>query len=390
LFIYQKLIKPEFENMLNENEQIKQLIENKKNILIVFGEPTNGDAIGSAVALALFLEKMGKRIDIISDDFNLPNNFKFLNKAKEIKSGFDFLQKFVISVDINKTGLQELSYDVKDNKLRIFITHKQSFLNRENIRTAQSDFKYDLIFVVDTPDLESLGNIYDNNTELFYQKPIINIDHKSSNENFGQINLIDITHTSTAESIYHLIKEIGPEQINQEIATSLLTGIISKTRSFKSQNIKPQTLNTASELINLGAERERIVQNLYRTKTIATLKLWGSVLSHLQNDNNLNLAWSVITRDDFIRSNSTPEDLSNIIEELLSNSPQIKLLVLLYEKNEQIHVILDTNKEYNALELLRPFGQVNGDKQQARTILENTNLKQAEEKIIETIKKTVS
>ncbi|HQF57061.1 MAG TPA: DHH family phosphoesterase [Candidatus Magasanikbacteria bacterium] len=376
--------------MLNENEQIKQLIENKKNILIVFGEPTNGDAIGSAVALALFLEKMGKRIDIISDDFNLPNNFKFLNKAKEIKSGFDFLQKFVISVDINKTGLQELSYDVKDNKLRIFITPKQSFLNRENIRTAQSDFKYDLIFVVDTPDLESLGNIYDNNTELFYQKPIINIDHKSSNENFGQINLIDITHTSTAESIYHLIKEIGPEQINQEIATSLLTGIISKTRSFKSQNIKPQTLNTASELINLGAERERIVQNLYRTKTIATLKLWGSVLSHLQNDNNLNLAWSVITRDDFIRSNSTPEDLSNIIEELLSNSPQIKLLVLLYEKNEQIHVILDTNKEYNALELLRPFGQVNGDKQQARTILENTNLKQAEEKIIETIKKTVS
>lgn len=376
--------------MLNENEQIKQLIENKKNILIVFGEPTNGDAIGSAVALALFLEKMGKRIDIVSDDFNLPNNFKFLNKAKEIKSGFDFLQKFVISVDINKTGLQELSYDVKDNKLRIFITPKQSFLNRENIRTAQSDFKYDLIFVVDTPDLESLGNIYDNNTELFYQKPIINIDHKSSNENFGQINLIDITHTSTAESIYHLIKEIGPEQINQEIATSLLTGIISKTRSFKSQNIKPQTLNTASELINLGAERERIVQNLYRTKTIATLKLWGSVLSHLQNDNNLNLAWSVITRDDFIRSNSTPEDLSNIIEELLSNSPQIKLLVLLYEKNEQIHVILDTNKEYNALELLRPFGQVNGDKQQARTILENTNLKQAEEKIIEFIKKTVS
>lgn len=376
--------------MLNENEQIKQLIENKKNILIVFGEPTNGDAIGSAVALALFLEKMGKRIDIVSDDFNLPNNFKFLNKAKEIKSGFDFLQKFVISVDINKTGLQELSYDVKDNKLRIFITPKRSFLNRENIRTAQSDFKYDLIFVVDTPDLESLGNIYDNNTELFYQKPIINIDHKSSNENFGQINLIDITHTSTAESIYHLIKEIGPEQINQEIATSLLTGIISKTRSFKSQNIKPQTLNTASELINLGAERERIVQNLYRTKTIATLKLWGSVLSHLQNDNNLNLAWSVITRDDFIRSNSTPEDLSNIIEELLSNSPQIKLLVLLYEKNEQIHVILDTNKEYNALELLRPFGQVNGDKQQARIILENTNLKQAEEKIIEFIKKTVS
>ena len=373
--------------MLNESEQIKQLIETKKNLLVVFGKTATGDAIGSAAALALFLEKMGKRVDIVSDSFTLPSNFKFLNKAKEIKPGFDFLQKFVISIDINKTGLQELSYDVKDNRLRIFITPKQSFLNRENIHTAQSDFKYDLIFVVDTPDLESLGSIYDNNTELFHQKPLINIDHKANNENFGQINIINITHTSTAESIYDLIKNISPENIDKEITTSLLTGIISKTRSFKSQNIKPQTLNTASELINMGADREHIVQNLYRTRTISTLKLWGSVLSHLQSDNALNLAWSVVTRDDFIHSGSTPEDLSDIIEELLSNSPQIKILVLFYEKDNEINVITHTSKEYNSLEIIRPFGQVNGDKHQATLILESKDLKQIEEQIIGYIKK---
>lgn len=374
----------------NETEQIKQLITTKKNILVTFGTQINGDSIASAVSLALLLEKMGKRVEIVSSGFTLPSNFKFLNKAKDIKSGFDYLQKFVISVDINQTGLQELSYDVKDNKLRIFITPKQSFLNREDIHTAQSDFKYDLIFVVDTPDLESLGSIYDNNTELFHQKPVINIDHKASNENFGQINLIDITHTSTTESIYQLLKQLAPENIDKEIATGLLTGIISKTRSFKSQNIKPQTLNTASELINLGADREHIVQNLYRTRTISTLKLWGSALSHLQNDNSLNLAWSIITRDDFIHAGATPEDLPDIIEELLSSSPQIKTLVLFYEKDNQVHVILDTHKEHNALEILRPFGPANGDKHQATTIVENKDLKQVEEQIIGAIKKTVS
>lgn len=374
----------------NEAEQIKQLISTKKNILVTFGSQTNGDSIASAVALALFLEKMNKRVDLVCSGFTLPSNFKFLNKAKDIKSGFDYLQKFVISVDISKTDLQELSYDVKDNKLRIFVTPKQSFLNRDDIRTAQSDFKYDLIFVVDTPDLESLGGIYDNNTELFHQKPVINIDHKPGNENFGQINLVDITYTATSENLYHLFKQITPENIDKEIATSLLTGIISKTRSFKSQNIKPQTLNTASELINLGADREHIVQNFYRTRTISTLKLWGSALSHLQSDNELKLAWSLITRDDFIRSGATPEDLPDIIEELLSKSPQIKTLVLFYEKDNQVHVILDTHKEHNALEILRQFGTVNGDKHQATVILENIDLKKAEEKIIETIKKTVS
>lgn len=374
----------------NETEQIKQLITTKKNILVAFGNQTNGDSIASAVALALFLEKMNKRVDLVCSGFTLPSNFKFLNKAKDIRANFDYLQKFVISVDISKTDLQELSYDVKDNKLRIFVTPKQSFLNRDDIRTAQSDFKYDLIFVVDTPDLESLGGIYDNNTELFHQKPVINIDHKPGNENFGQINLVDITYTATSENLYHLFKQIAPENIDKEIATSLLTGIISKTRSFKSQNIKPQTLNTASELINLGADREHIVQNLYRTRTISTLKLWGSALSHLQSDNELKLAWSLITRDDFIRSGATPEDLPDIIEELLSKSPQIKTLVLFYEKDNNIHVILDTHKEHNALEMLRPFGTVNGDKHQATVILENIDLKKAEEKIIETIKKTVS
>lgn len=376
--------------MLNESEQIKQLIQTKKNILVAFGNQTNGDSIASAVALGLFLEKMNKRVDIVCSGFSLPNNFKFLQKAKDIKANFDYLQKFVISVDINKTGLEELSYDVKDNKLRIFVTPKQSFLNREDIRTAQSDFKYDLIFVVDTPDLESLGQIYDNNTELFHQKPVINIDCKASNENFGQINLINITYTATTENLYHLFKDIASKNIDKEITTSLLTGIISKTRSFKSQNIKPQTLNTASELINLGADREHIVQNLYRTRTISTLKLWGSALSHLQSDNELKLAWSLITRDDFIRTGATPEDLPDIIEELLSKSPQIKTLVLFYEKDNSVQVILDTSKDHNALEFLRPFGTVNGDKHQATVTIENTDLKQTEEKIISYIKKTVS
>ncbi|MDP2766655.1 MAG: hypothetical protein Q8O41_04270, partial [Candidatus Methanoperedens sp.] len=61
----------------------------------------------------------------------------------------------------------------------------------DDISSRSSGFKYDLIIALDTADLESLGQIYDNDTEFFYKTPIINIDHHSENEEFGQINFIE-------------------------------------------------------------------------------------------------------------------------------------------------------------------------------------------------------
>ena len=174
--------------------------------------------------------------------------------------------------------MQELSYDLKRRKTPRFITPKQGFLTREDIRTAQSDFKYDIIFVLDTPDLETLGKPYDSNTELFYKKPIINIDHNSANGRFGQINLIDTTASSSSEVIFDLMQKWQTEAIDADIATALLAGMITKTNSFKTENTKPNTLTIASRLMHLGANRDHIVQNLYRTRAISTLKLWGQAL----------------------------------------------------------------------------------------------------------------
>lgn len=378
---------------LNEIQQIKQILQDKKHVLIVFRQNSTNDTIASAVGLSLFLEKMKKQVDIISAGFVLPKSLKFLSKAEEIKSNFAFLQKFILTVDIKQTGLQELSYDLKDEKLRIFITPQNGFLTRDNIRTAQLDFKYEIIFVIDTPDLESLGSIHDNNTELFYKRPIINLDHNLSNEHFGQINFIESTATSTAEVVFNFIHELGNEYLDEQIATALLTGIIANTHSFKTADIKPQTLNIASKLISLGANRDNIVQNLYRTKSISTLKLWGTALSHLQHDPAIGLTSTTITRDDFVRSGAQPNELYEIVDELLSTSPEVKIFALFHEQTNEkgqdsIHIILDVNKKFDARTLLIPFGQVIGDKKQASVMITGKSLKEVEEEVILHIKKT--
>ncbi len=380
---------------LNETEQINKLLEGKKDILITFHKEGKGDAIASSIALALYLEKLGKRVDIVCDSFDLPQNLKFLKKVETIKTTFSHLQKFIITVDVDKTGLNELSYDLKDDKLRLFITPKQGFLSRDNIRTAQSDFKYDLIFVLDTQELEGLGGLYDNNTELFFNKPIINIDYHSTNEYFGQVNLVENTATSTGEVLYNLLNDIGQEHISDTVATSLLTAIIANTKSFKTQNIKPHTLYLASKLMILGADRDHIVQNLYRTRSLSTLKLWGQMLSHIQQDNSIGLVWTTITRDDFVRSGAQAQELYDIVDELIHNSPEAKLILLFHEQSSidehtsRIRVILDTDKGYDAVALLKPFGLVIGGKKQATTIVANKSLKEVEEEIVKHIKKTV-
>ena len=381
---------------LDEAGQISRLLENKKDVLICFGKNSTGDSIASSVALALYLEKMGKRVDIISDGFELPKNLKFLKKTIEIKSSFSHLQKFVITVDSGKTGVHELSYDLKEEKLRIFITPKKGFLTRNDVRTAQSDFKYDTIFVLGTGDYDKLGSIYDNNTELFYNKPVVNIDYNTTNEHFGQINIIESTTTSVGEILFNIFQDMGEENISEDIATALLTAIITNTRSFKTQNIKPHTLFLASKLMKLGADRDHIVQNLYRTRSLSTLKLWGQALSHINNDKSIGLVWTSITRDDFARSGAQASELYDIVDELISNSPEADITLLFHEQNEsnkntpKIHIILNVSKSYNAGELLKSYQPIMSDKKQATAIVEGKTLKEVEEEVIAHIKKQIS
>lgn len=337
-------------------EQFKQLVSDKNYILITSKTTAGGDAIGSAAALALLLKRLGKRADVVIEDCPVPAQLQFLEGAHTFKPHIGHLQKFVINVDITNTGLKELSYDVKDNELRIFITPEHGALHRDVIRTAQSDFTYDLVLTVNAPDLASLGNLHHNNTDFFFKTPIVNIDHEPSNEQFGHINIVDITKSTTSEVLYTIIKEVYATDLVPEIAHALLTGMIAGTNSFRDGHIKPATLAAASDLVHLGADRGAIIKQLYQTKSIATFRLWGSALSHLQYDETSGLVWSTITREDFARSGAKEQELHAIVEELITTAPAAKLILLVHEHPDAdkptIHGLLHAREPYNAEALL--------------------------------------
>lgn len=372
---------------LNELQQIEQLIAESKYILVLCHSHNNSDAIASALALKTLLEKMHKSADVVVGGYTTLKQLNFLVGSTAIKPTLDHLQKFIVKIDVSKSPVETLSYDIKDGTLSIYITPKEGILSKNELRTASTSFKYDLVIILATPDLASLGTAFCNNTDLFYKTPVINIDYQPSNERYGQVNLVDVTATSTAEIVYKTIKKLYSEKIDAAIATALLTGMTVATASFKNHNITPFTLQLAGELITYGAERELIVQHLYRTRSVAGLKLWGQALIHLQHDVGTGLVSTSLTRDDFTRTDATPDDLNGIIEELIGNALEAKLVLVLYERGEKkVAGIMAAQKGQDILELLKPLVPL-GTKKHATFTLEGKTLKEAEEMILALVKK---
>lgn len=377
---------------LNEPQQLASVFKSSKYILLLFNNQNNGDAIASAVALKLFLEKQHKQVDIASSEFISPKTFSFLPEIKAIKPALTQLQKFIIKVDVKRNPIETISYDIKDDTLSIYLTPKSGLISKQELRTAQSTFKYDLIVTLGTADLESLGSIYLNNTDLFYRTSIVNIDHQANNERYGQINIVDLTATSTSEIVYKALKQLGETYLDTPIATALFAGMTVATKSFRNQNITPATLQSASELVTYGADREKVVQALYRTRSIGTLKLWGQALTHLEHDPKLGLVWSTITRDDFARSGSSSDDLKGVVEELIGNAPDAKVIALFYETDDasgkHTNCLLTAEKNYDALELLNPYHPV-GNKKQAVAAINGKPMTEAQNEVLELLKQTL-
>lgn len=378
---------------LTDIQQFQKLSETAKHVLIAFRKDGSIDSVASAAALCLHLEKQGKRVDMVSDGFVPIDRLRFLKHAEKIRPAVSDLQKFMIAIDIAKAGLKELSYDVKDETLRIFITPKAGSLAREQVKTAQTDFKYDLVVVLDTSDLHALGGVYENNTELFHKVPVVNIDHHAANEHFGTINMITTAAAATTEVLFDLFKQIGAHSVDDAIATALLTGIIANTKSFKSDNIKPHTLSEASELMKLGGDRTMIVRHLYHTKTLATLKLWGKTLSHLAFDKEAGLVWASLTRDDFVRAGTTEADLADIVDEIIGDAPEARVVALLHEHvnngSKPIHAIVHADKGIDARLITKPFQPV-GNADRVSCVIEGKTLKEAEDILIAYIRESVS
>jgi phosphoesterase RecJ-like protein len=363
-------------------EQILHALKRAERPVIVLPELTHVDHFASAFGLAAVLKKLGKDAEIISSGGRAPDALSFLKNAKTIKGDVPNIRSLTIHLNTGKAAIDELSYSKHGDELRIHISPKNGFWSRDDVTISTTAFRYDLIITLGAPDMKSLGALGEKYADFLFETPIINIDHAQGNEHFGQYNAVDVACTSVGEVLFQMVERMDASLIDADIATAFLSGMISKTKSFRTPNVTPKTLEAASALISRGADREEIVEKLYRTRSVETLRLWGRALSRLKSEASTGLVWTTLTRSDFATASANDSSLEDIISELLSTSPAAKVVVLLYEtKDGQVSGRLFAERPHDALSLGSPF-KVSGTRESARITLSEADIVEAERQVI--------
>ncbi len=373
--------------MSNQTQsQIVDLITRSQKILVLPSSPPDGDSLGSAIALYMALKKLDKDVTVICSDA-VPEVLQFLPNTKIIDNKPVSTNDFIITLDCKDVKVETIKSSIEENKVNIIITPKNGQFNKKHLAFNQGKSDYDLIIVVDAADLSQLRSIYENNIELFQEVPVINIDHHVSNSHFGKINHVDIMSSSTTEIILPIFEELSratdTDLIDEDIATLLLTGIITDTGSFQNANTTPKSFARAAELIAYGARQQEIIQHIYKTKQLSQLKLWGRVLSKIETDEQHRIVWSVVSQQDFKDTESSEEQTGDIIDELMTNAPGAEVVLLIREREDRtVGVsVRTTSAKVDGSKIAEHFGG-GGHTQAAGFRIDDMDIKSAEYKII--------
>lgn len=354
--------------------------------LIVLPEHADVDHFSAAFGLTQAMQKMDKQPVIVSVA-KVPKSLNILGSMHAVHADIPSLHDLTIALDMDAAEMHEIKHEILNGKIHIHVTPKTGMWKPEHIDVRPSSYRYDLLICIGSPDLESCGKIFHDHPNFFFETPIINIDHSTANEHFGHINVVDVTATSCAEVCHSLIHAINPDLIDADMATHFLAGMIAKTRSFKTRNVTPKTLDVASHLLESGARREEIIHHLYRTRSVATLRLWGRALARLKSDPERKIVWTLLSQQDFLHAGAAEGDLPEVIDELIATTPEAESVLLLYENaNHHVCAILRTHPPMHATHLMHSFAAT-GSSEEAHICLTEMNLIEAERKILEEIKK---
>lgn len=340
---------------LSPKQQVTELIRKFNKVLVVTHARPDGDALGSLLAMHQVLTALGKDVtSLVTDD--IPEMYRFLPSLDKVSKELKGARDLVVSVDISKVPVDKLKYNTAGGKLNIVVTPKEGSYTEQDVSLAAGGYKFDMIIVLDAPDLDRLGKVYEENPDLFYETPVINIDHHPSNDYFGAVNLVDLTATSTSEILVGVIEALGDSLMTEDVATNLLTGLITDTSSFQNTNTTPKSLTVSAQLVAGGGRQQEIIQHVYKTKPLSTLKLWGRALTRLQYDPQARLVWSTVSKQDFEETGGTPTDAKNVIDALMSSAPDAEIILLLREGDGQVDGSVRTTKGVDATKIVGMWG----------------------------------
>jgi bifunctional oligoribonuclease and PAP phosphatase NrnA len=217
--------------------------------------------------------------------------------------------------------------------------------------SAQELEQIDLTIVVDCSDLQRTGGVMNGRT------PDINIDHHVTNPSFAHLNLVLPVQAATSAIIAEYLPTWGLS-INEAIASTLLTGIVTDTIGFRTSNMTPGILRLAAMLMEYGANLPELYARALISKSFEAARYWGLGLYKVKKV-ELQAAgsyvWTNLTLDDRKEASYPGNDDADLVN-LLSSIESDLAVLFIEQKNNHVKVSWRARPGIDVSQIALQFG----------------------------------
>jgi phosphoesterase RecJ-like protein len=243
--------------MTNPPAELVERLTHGSRFIIASHQRPDGDAIGSAMAMALALKAIGKEATVVTDA--IPPVF---------------LQPFP---------------DV--DSMRI---------------TPEVTGTFDAALIMECSELSRTG------VRGLDLSPVMNIDHHPGNKGYGAINWVDESAAACGEMVFSLIEAIGAP-LTKPVATHIYLAVLTDTGSFHFSHLTPRTYEIARRCVEAGADPRWIARTHYDSNSLARVRIFGAVMNGMVIVDEGRVALLSITRDTMTDLGGTNDDLEGLI-----------------------------------------------------------------------------
>jgi len=290
-------------------EDLREILTHPKDIVIFSHRNPDGDALGSSMALKLYLDKLGHSAKIIFPS-EFPSIFSYIPKSNDV-----------------------VIYDFEKEKSQDIIDHAQA------------------MFFLDFSGLDRIDKL----GELVIDKkvPKVHIDHHIDPEPIADFVLSDTSSSSTSELIFDFVGELDNyKEMDKDIAICIMTGLITDTGSFK-YSTTAKTFHTASELMKQGININELQNKIFNSLSEKQIRLLGHALNkRMEIIPQFHTGIITLTKKDYLDFDIQRGDTEGLVNYLLMIN-NIKVAALITEQPTIVKLSLRSKGDISVQQIAR-------------------------------------
>lgn len=290
--------------------EIITLINSANRFVFSTHADPDGDGLGSELALARWLKRHGKTVEILNPT-PMNGNYSFMDPSGEIT---DFRAEM-----------------------------HQHFIDEA-----------DVFVVFDIGDFKRLNSIGE--AMLMSGKPRISIDHHPGDKHQFTHIMDDASACATGVLVYDLIREMDGSDLTKDLAEPIYAAIVNDTGNFRFNNTNSEAHAIAMELLQTDVEPYSIYMNIYEQTSRGRVELLKYTLENLKFSENGELAWSVLTQKNLDDANASVDDLTGLSDFMRSIKGVEIACSVIALKDEPVKVSLRSKGRYTVNDVAGKFG----------------------------------